>query len=235
MRNNKRCPSSVKCLHQLPLSSLFSHSLPLSLPLKLWLAPLSPSQPATFLHPETSSFVTKAGKDGGRQSGRNTTLSLGPPCVYVLNFDCLLIYTHIWHQRVWLWLGRPRVCRHGSMRRKTVNKVQCCGSSLFQHQWIINGPLPSAEWQRHETSKHKRKIEPLPTRSCCNGGQLEFFCMCVKQADREKEGGTGRRVGGCKMRQRLCDRGSQRVVSGVDLKRRQGKSGRTGSSQCLCI
>lgn len=230
MRNNKWCSRSVKCLHP-PL--LFPFPPSVSPTQAMTCTTLSLSQPATFLHPETSFFVTKAGKDGGRQSGRNTTLSLGPPCVYVLNFDCLLIYTHM-AARVWLWLGRPRVCRHGSMRRNTVNKVQCCGSSLFQHQWIINGPLPSAEWQRHETSKHKRKIEPLPTRSCCNA-KLEVFCMCVKQADRKVEGGTGRRVGGGKKRQRLWDRGSQRVVSGVDLKRRQGKSGRTGSSQCLCI
>lgn len=85
----------------IPLSRFLSHSLPPSLSCSLAQAttcthlppPLSPSQPTTFLHPETPSSLTKAGKDEGRQSGRNTTLSFGPPCVYVPDCDCSLIYT----------------------------------------------------------------------------------------------------------------------------------------------
>lgn len=148
MRNDRWSCSRVKHFHSPPFSRLLSHSLDVSLHLPLLshsssdLHSFAPTfllslPPTTFLHPETPSSATKAGKEEGRQSGRKLAADVWDlcvcvcGCVYTPDYDCFsfsFLFSKLTRQRLCdCDQGGPRSRCHGSMRRITVNNVQCYG------------------------------------------------------------------------------------------------------------
>lgn len=226
-------------------------SLPPSFPppsfsLKPWLVlvqpppPFFPSLPTTFLHPETSSSVTKAGKDGGVVI-RKKRCPLG--CVRA----CARVVT-VW-LFVYIFNGNyvTDVCLHGSTRRITQSQVQCCGSSPLAN--ASESPAASsrrespssAEQQRHETPTHEGNLSSAH-RSCWNSGQFLAFCMCKKKkkslTQKKIEGGTGWRgveTDGAGRRQAEIMRSSEREARlgcGLEEEGRAKVGGLVVSSVC---
>lgn len=130
-----------------------------------------PLAPATFLHPGTLSFCNKSGKrqKRGWHSGRNITLSF-----------C---------QQQQRDQERAGVCRHGSVRRITVNNVQCC--------WEFPPSNSSESWEafRSQLSDKDRKKQKGKSSVCPQQLPKSSFCMCVKQKKRRRNGRRLKRAG----------------------------------------
>lgn len=155
----------------------------------------------------------------------------GCACVYAPESDCLFIYAR--QQRCDCdWAGLQSVAMVACVESLSImsNVVGVPPSNISESWAALPEKITTISWvTKAWDTKHKRKIYGLPTKVVEIVAGLSLW-MCV---DRKKERvgqGANSRVGRRGGRWKgLCDQARERLVWGVDLRRGQGKSGRTSS------